>query len=237
MRSHPRAAIVVLLVLASSMALAGCASGSHEMPPSPTSSHPADPAISGIRGAAHFDEGFVQIGDGDKVVDIYLDAMCPHCREFEETSLSALLSDAAAGRAEIRVHPVAILDRLSSGSRYSTRAAADVVDVAVHHPDSVGSFLETLFAHQPEEGGSGLTDAQLGDLVRDATGEAASERGERAAYRMWVESRTAMATTGPLAETEDIPRLQGVPTVLVDGELYEGAGADGPAFSDFYSAY
>ncbi|OUE32030.1 hypothetical protein BFL35_02130 [Clavibacter michiganensis] len=235
MKPRPSLAVVSIALVAI-MGLGGCTASDPERAEAATTSRPADPATSGVQGAAHFDEGFVQIGTGEKVVDVYLDAMCPHCREFEQASMAGLLADAAAGRTEVRIHPIAILDRLSLDSRYSTRAAADIVDVAVHHPESVAPVVRALFEHQPAEGSSGPTDVELVALISDTTKADLSGSPMQAAYRSWVTARTAAATTGPLPETQDIARLLGVPTVIVDGDLYTGPGADGASFSRFYDA-
>ncbi|WP_316298226.1 hypothetical protein [Clavibacter michiganensis] len=92
----------LVLALVIGGGLAGCASPSPAPHAAPTPRAADDPAITGAQGAAHLDDGYVQIGGGGTTVDLYIGPMCPHCREFEEPNLPALLADAAAGRAEIR---------------------------------------------------------------------------------------------------------------------------------------
>ena len=65
----------------------------------------SDDARTGTEGAADFDVGYVTIGAGDKVVDVFIDPMCSFCKHFEETSGEGLFSDAAAGVSTVRCTP------------------------------------------------------------------------------------------------------------------------------------
>ena len=49
--------------------------------------------------------------------------MCPHCKEFEESSGSAMDRLGSEGKARVVYHPIAILDNAST-TDYSTRSAA-----------------------------------------------------------------------------------------------------------------
>jgi protein-disulfide isomerase len=110
--------------------------------------------------------GSIEDGDGIRVgtgppVDLYIDFLCPFCRRFEEASGTELESIVAAGLGSLVYHPLGFLDRLST-TRYSSRAAA-----ASGCASDRRRFLEykdALFANQPEEGGPGLSDAQLTQL-------------------------------------------------------------------------
>jgi protein-disulfide isomerase len=110
--------------------------------------------------------GSIENGDGIRVgtgppVDLYIDFLCPFCRRFEEDSGAELESIVAAGLGSLVYHPLGFLDRLST-TRYSSRAAA-----ASGCASDRRRFLEyknALFANQPEEGGPGLSDAQLTQL-------------------------------------------------------------------------
>lgn len=121
MRVRSRLMLATLSTMVTVTVLTGCASA--QAPSSATSATPVS-VPSETAGAAHFDEGFLAVGSGPKVVDLYVDPMCPYCKLFEQTSGAALFSDAAERWTTIRVHPVAILNRLSQGTAYSTRAAA-----------------------------------------------------------------------------------------------------------------
>ena len=111
-------------------------------------------------GTAQDADGIV-IGSGPATVDLYIDFLCPFCRQFEEASGAALQTIAAAGMGSLVYHPLGFLDRLST-TRYSSRAAA-----ASGCASAEGKFVEykdALFLNQPEEGGPGLSDEQLAQL-------------------------------------------------------------------------
>src|SRR5690606_23478061 len=94
-------------------------------------------------------------------IKIWVDYLCPLCRGFEvanEPYLTSLLNE---GAATIEIHPVAILDRLSSGSRYSTRAANAAACVANFSPNQFFAFNSLMFEHQPEPESSGLSDQAM----------------------------------------------------------------------------
>ena len=111
-------------------------------------------------GTAEDGDGIV-IGGGPATVDIYIDFLCPFCRQFEESSGAALDALAAAGESSLVYHPLGFLDRLSS-TRYSSRAAAASGCAADQRKFS--EYRSALFANQPEEGGPGLSDDELARL-------------------------------------------------------------------------
>lgn len=191
----------------------------------------------GTTGAVHFDDGFVQIGDGAKTVDLFVDPMCPFCKLFEETSGTALFADASAGKATLRVHPVAILNRLSQGTNYSTRASAVVAAVAAEHPDHAQTFLQELYQRQPMENTPGLTDAQLLHIAATVGVEVRPSEQLLDQYRRWVDQHTSAALTGPLTATNDIPAISQVPTVVVNGAVFPGNSDDATAFTRFYRTH
>ena len=143
-------------------------------------------------------------------VELWEDFQCPACRAFEAAQHATLERWAKQGVVRIVYKPVAFLDRAST-TQYSTRAmiaAAAVVDSA---PSAFPAFHDLLYAHQPEEGSAGLTDAQLVDYAvqagapRDAVASAlASGR-----YQGWTVQRTEDFST----------RYTSTPTVLVDGTV------------------
>lgn len=94
-------------------------------------------------------------------IDIYQDYMCPYCGQFERAQTSDLKVLADSGTAKIVFHVMAFLDDSSSGAKYSTRAANAFVVVAQKEPDKALAFNAALFANQPSEGSTGLTDAEI----------------------------------------------------------------------------
>ena len=64
------------------------------------------------------------IGSGPVTVDIYLDFMCPVCKQYEDQAGQTLNQLVADDKIRLVYHPVAFLDRASNGTQYSTRSSA-----------------------------------------------------------------------------------------------------------------
>jgi protein-disulfide isomerase len=149
----------------------------------------------------------ILVGRGPVRVDLFIDFLCPFCRQFELASGETLASLAADGRASLAYHPMNFLDQAST-TNYSTRAAAASGCAADR-----GRFVEyahALFVGQPHEGGPGLSDTELVDLA----GVAGLAEPEFAAcvaggpYLDWPSYVTARASQAGVS---------GTPTVLVAG--------------------
>jgi protein-disulfide isomerase len=142
-------------------------------------------------------------------VDLYEDFQCPNCKAFESESGATLAKLVAAGTVQARYHGMAFLDT-SANHQYSTRAldaAAVVVDTA--GPEAFQRFHDLLFAHQPAEGGSGLSDDQLVKYAVQAgvdAGVAAADIQQRP-FGDWVKKTTDQASKDGVT---------GTPTVFVD---------------------
>jgi protein-disulfide isomerase len=109
--------------------------------------------------------------------------------------------------------------------------------VADEDPDRFLAVHEALFAKQPAEGTTGLSDDELRELVTGAgvTDDdvlACITSGE---FRPWVAAATERATTGALANSS-LAKLSSTPTVLVNGEQYTGKPDDADAFVAFITA-
>ncbi len=157
-------------------------------------------------------------------VDVYLDYMCPACGAFEETNGDNLISLASDGQATIVYHPIAILNRYSNGTGYSTRAASAAALVAEQAPAAFPVFNEKMFAGQPEEGTSGLTNDEIADIasdagVPDAVTSLISDGTALDRFGQWVTSATNAASAN-----QDLVNPQsgnfGTPTILVDGTIW-----------------
>ena len=150
-------------------------------------------------------------GDGPVRVDAFIDFLCPFCRRFELSAGPALADLIGAGLISLAQHPMNFLDGAST-TNYSTRAAAASGCAA-----DQGRFLDyarALFLDQPEEGGPGLSDAELARLghdlgLPDATfGSCLAD----ARYQEWPTYVTARAIAAG---------VQSTPTVLVAGTLVQ----------------
>jgi protein-disulfide isomerase len=167
--------------------------------------------------AAAVDDGTAfAVGSGPVTVDVYEDFLCPICHEFENESGAALQQMAGAGKITLRFHPIAILDRASNGTRYSTRSAAAAAAAA--EGGKFREYHDVLFANQPEEGTDGLDDAKLIELGRSVglTGSAFADAIRDRTYWSWAAEAT---------ETASARGVTGTPAVHVAGKpVTEGDG-------------
>lgn len=127
------------------------------------------------------DGGTVVVGrpDAPVTLDVYEDALCPVCAQFEQrdgASVAAALDD---GSVQVRYHLLNFLNSRSASGDYSTRAAAAALAVA---RDGSGSAFPALHSAlflpttQPrEQGSSDLSNAQLADLAAEQGASAAAQ--------------------------------------------------------------
>ncbi|WP_020017282.1 DsbA family protein [Promicromonospora sukumoe] len=168
--------------------------------------------------------------EGAKTLDVYVDYMCPICGQFEQTNSASIAEMREAGDITLVVHPVAILDRASQGTEYSTRAASASAWVADKAPEQFSAFHDALFASQPAENTAGLSDEQIAQVAEQAGVPADVAAGitdgdAKDTFEEWVAASTEAATSD-----EALANAQGsfgTPTVLIDGERFEGWQAPG----------
>lgn len=168
--------------------------------------------------------------EGATTLDVYVDYMCPICGQFEQTNSASIAEMREAGDITLVVHPVSILDRTSQGTEYSTRAASAAAWVADQAPEQFSAFHDALFASQPEEGTTGLSDEQIAQVAEQAgvpaeVAAGISDGQARETYEEWVAASTDAATSDEALFNAD--GGFGTPTVLIDGERFEGWQAPG----------
>ncbi|MDR7360469.1 DsbA family protein [Nocardioides marmoribigeumensis] len=157
-------------------------------------------------------DGSIPVGDpgAPVTVTIYLDYMCPACGKFEATQGKDLDQMIEDGKVRVELRPIAFLDRASQGTKYSTRAANAVATVADGSPEHVWALNQSLYAHQPQEGSTGLTDDQIAELARTAgVPTAVVDRFTKREFEPWVQKFTQDAFDAGIEST---------PTVRVDGK-------------------
>ncbi|MDT0158399.1 thioredoxin domain-containing protein [Microbacterium sp. ARD32] len=118
--------------------------------------------------------GAIAFGDGDDVVDVFVDFQCPVCKSFEEQFGAQLMKAADDDKITLNYHPIAILDRYSQGTEYSSRSASAAVCVAESDPDEYLDFAQLLFDNQPEENTTGLETSKLAELAEQAGADEAA---------------------------------------------------------------
>lgn len=174
--------------------------------------------------------------DSDAIaIDLYVDYFCTICGAFEEANGDQIATWVKSGAATVEIHPLALLDRVSQGTKYSTRAANAAACVANYSPDAYFSFHTGLFNSQPKENTDGLSDSELVDLATKAKATRISSIREcitEQKFKAWVADAKERALTGPIPNA-DIDHVAGTPTIIVNGVKYAGAANDAAAFSTF----
>jgi protein-disulfide isomerase len=149
------------------------------------------------------------IGGGPVTVDIYLDFMCPVCKQYEDQAGQTLNQLVADNKIRLVYHPVAFLDRASSGTQYSTRSSAS--SACASDQGKLAAYVAALYAHQPAEGSNGLTDEQMISIANGAglTDPSFGQCVKDGKYLGWVTHVTDTATERG---------VNGTPTVFVAGK-------------------
>jgi protein-disulfide isomerase len=166
---------------------------------------------------------------------MYVDYFSPLGAAFEKANGDQITTWLQTGAASLEVHPLAILDRVSQGTKYSSRAANAAACVANYSPNQFYGFHTRLLDAQPEEGSAGLTTEQLIALtIKAQVSESTKVRSciENQDFLAWVADARDRALTGPIPNS-DVAAISSTPTVIVNGHQYEGAPNDSVAFSAF----
>jgi protein-disulfide isomerase len=157
---------------------------------------------------ASADANGVKVGTGPVTVDVYLDFMCPHCKDFEDKAAATLDTLVSSNQATVVYHPLAFLDRFST-TRYSTRSAAAAGCAA--DANKFVEYAKVLYANQPPENSAGLTDDKLIELAGTA-GIDTTTFGQcvnDGKHTSWVDGVTEAATKRG---------VNGTPTIMVNGK-------------------
>jgi len=173
---------------------------------------------------------------------VYVDYQCPVCRNFNSADAPIIQDRVASGAATIEIHPISMLDRMSMGTRFSSRAANAAACVATFDPNRFLSFDDAMFTNQPDENTPGLDNAAIKEIVKSVGADRQAEIGtciDNETFKSWVASSWNRVKDAPaLPNTTDVV-FGGTPTVIVNGTQFNfntdpETGAFYPAqFSDF----
>ena len=169
---------------------------------------------------------------------LYEDYLCPACKAFDDANSSTLETLVKSGAATLNIQPIGMLWQKSAGTEYSRRAANAAACVATYSPNSFWAVNQAFYANQPAEGTTGLTDAQIVELVKGAgvqNADAVSSCITGKTFVPWVKAATDAALNGPMTSAAKAAGASGAgtPTVLVNGQMYTGSITDPKAFSAF----
>jgi len=181
--------------------------------PSPAASAPATVKAPGAEAEA---------GKPVKVV-LYIDFICPVCKNFEATYNETLTKLRNEGKITVEYRALGFLDSRST-TNYSSRAANAAACVVNESPEKYSDFVNALFDKQPAEGGAGLSDDELKKMASEVGAKDISSCVENKTYRPWVKYTTQEAAA---------IGVTGTPTVLVDGKQWgkgDSAQIEFPAF-------
>lgn len=155
----------------------------------------------------------VDVPDGVPTVAIYEDFMCPICNQFEQINAADLDELREAGTIAVVYHPIAILDRVSLGTQYSTRAVNAAATVADQAPEFYHAFSAALYANQPDENTEGLSDAAMADIaVSVGVPQDVADSLDDGHFTKWAIAATDQASQDG---------ANGTPTLIVNGEILD----------------
>lgn len=168
-------------------------------------------------------------------IRLYADFLCPVCGQFVRANQAQITSWLKDGAATIEIHPISVLDRVSLGTSYSTRAANAAACVANYSPDDFWAFTEAMYAKQPKQQVAGPSNNQILKTIRDAGVANLSQITpcvDNQKFKSWVTDATNRATDGPLPDS-NIPNVTTPPVIIVDGLQYQSA--DYSSATDFHA--
>lgn len=201
--------ILAVVVFGGIFLFRGGGSNDEAIPPSPVQATYATSVQGGV----------IVAGSGPTQIDIYEDALCPACRQFESLYGQKVTDALNAGKVTVRYHMVNLLEQRSNPPGYSTLGGNALICAAEN--GAFPTLHKTLYDHQPEEGGKGYTTDQL-----VAAGQAA---GAGPGYADCVQNGThSAAVAANYQQAASDPALQqtsggstgfGTPTVVVGGRM------------------
>ncbi|HEX9226543.1 MAG TPA: thioredoxin domain-containing protein [Arthrobacter sp.] len=184
--------------------------------PAPAATPPATVTAPGAEAEA---------GKPVKVV-LYIDFICPVCKNFETQYNETLTSLRNEGKITVEYRPLGFLDTRST-TNYSSRAANAAACVVNESPEKYADFVNVLFEKQPAEGGAGISDDDLKTMATDIGAKSIDTCVEEKTFRPWVKYTTQQAAS---------IGVTGTPTVFVDGQQWgKGESAQTP-FEEFLQA-
>lgn len=162
------------------------------------------------------DAPYLSVGNnenGGPTVDVVLDFMCPFCGQFEQINGEDLKALSANGDAKINFYLRTFLSEAGSTNQYSARAASAAVCTYEESPELFFNFQQALFLNQPQEGGPGLSDAEMVKLAADA--------GASSQTQDCISQRTYQRFATEVLEPAGAQLATSTPAIFINGEKLE----------------
>lgn len=166
-------------------------------------------------------------------ITIYEDLQCPYCQQFEQTNMTQIQQWLDSGIAQLEIHPLNFLTSPGNGG-YSLRAGNAVSCVANYEPDKFLAVNSALYAKQPKENTGGLSNSEILSIMKSAgvSSSAITKCVNDTTFSSWLNAATTRATTQKLPNS-NVTTFSGTPTVIVNGQQYQGTLTDPSTFQSF----
>jgi hypothetical protein len=128
-------------------------------------------------------------------------------------------ADVRANRAQVRFHAISILDRASSGNRYSTRAANAAYCMSDQNPNGVDLFVafhNLLFtkAVQPPEDGHGMSNVRLENYAV----KAGLPKSQVTTFDDCVQNQSYVPLVQAITDRASRNGISATPTIIINGK-------------------
>lgn len=157
-------------------------------------------------------------------VDVFEDFGCPHCKDFEAESGTALAAAVQAGQLRVRYHLLTFQDGQSKSGSYSSRGAGAILCVARNGQDGDVKVFNRLHADLFAESGDDPDNARIADLAAQAG--ANDQVRTCIADGAGVDEAKSMAATSAKQLENSNEGVVATPTVLVAGEPVDISSGD-----------
>lgn len=160
--------------------------------------------------------GAITFGDGPDTLGTFIDFMCEYCQAFEQNFGDPIDTALASGDLTLEITPIAILDRASQGTDFSSRAANAMYVISIGDPKNAIAFMQAMYDNKPNENTTGLSNDEIIKLAEDngvKMTDAMRTDITSGRYMDFVKANTA--------NTPVQPGAQGIatPTITVNGKV------------------